>query len=336
MKKSTRNSLIAISLSVVIIIIVLGATDFDKSLSYLFNANPLWIGVTLLLAIGSWFFEALTLKTFAIMRGIAVGFTYLFKITVIGTFFNGITPFSSGGQPAQIVFMQRRGISVGEATAMLVSRFLVYQGVVTLLGVVAIFGAYPLMVDSISNLAILAFFGFILNSAVLFFLILFSLSPRITEKLIKGLIWLLHKVKVSKDAKTATEKALRELQFFHSSMHELAGRPFIMIIAVLTTFMQLACMISIPYFVSLSIGISLNYFEITAVQLILFLVVSLIPTPGASGVSEGGYLVFFGPFFGDAIGAALLIWRFFSYYINIIVGGITAGHEIGSKVRSRC
>ncbi|MBN2252316.1 MAG: flippase-like domain-containing protein [Kosmotogaceae bacterium] len=335
MKKSTRNSVIAIALSILIILIILLVTDFSKSISYLAAANPGWILLTFSLTVGTWFFEAITLKVFALMRSLSIPFTYLFKITVIGTFFNGITPFSSGGQPAQIVFMQRRGISVGESTAMLVSRFLIYQFVITFLGVAAILKAYPLVAGEISNLAILSIFGFALNSLVLVVLILFSLSPGFTEKLIRLVIGFLCRIKIVKEERTLIEKAMRELRFFHSSMKDLIRRPVTLGIASLSTLAQLICMISIPYFVSLSIGIPVKYLEITAVQLILFLVVSLIPTPGASGVSEGGYLLFFKSFFGEGIGAALLIWRFFSYYANIIFGGLLTAHEIGFKSRSR-
>ena len=47
------------------------------------------------------------------------------------------------------------------------------------------------------------------------------------------------------------------------------------------------------------------------------------------------YLLFFKSFFGAGIGAALLIWRFFSYYANIIFGALLSAHEIGFKSRSR-
>jgi len=335
MKRTTRNFLIAISLSVLIIVIVLLATDFNKSISYLASANPGWLFLTFCLTVGTWFFEAVTLKTFALMRSLTIPLTYLFKITVIGTFFNGITPFSSGGQPAQIVFMQRKGISVGESTAMLVSRFLIYQSVITVLGAAAIIKAYPIVVGRISNLAVLSIFGFVLNSFVFAFLILFSLNQGFTEKLIRLMINLLSRIRIIKDRDSMIEKALRELRFFHSSMKCLIERPVTLVMASLSTLAQLICMISIPFFVSLSIGTPVNYLEITSVQLILFLVVSLIPTPGASGVSEGGYVLFFKSFFGDGIGAALLIWRFFSYYANIIFGGMLSAHEIGFKSKSR-
>ncbi len=226
MKKSTRNSVIAIALSILIILIVLMVTDFSKSISYLAAANPGWILLTFSLTVGTWLFEAMTLKVFALMRSLSIPFSYLFKITVIGTFFNGITPFSSGGQPAQIVFMQRKGISVGESAAMLVSRFLIYQFVITFLGAAAIIKAYPLVAGKISNLAILSIFGFALNSLVLVALILFSLSPGFTEKLIRLVIGFLCKIKIIKEERTLIGKShegVALLSLF--SMKDLIKRP---------------------------------------------------------------------------------------------------------------
>ena len=48
---------------------------------------------------------------------------------------------------------------------------------------------------------------------------------------------------------------------------------------------------------------------------------SYTPLPGASGAQEGGFLLYFRGIFKDGtIGLALLIWRFFTYYLFLIVG----------------
>ncbi len=75
--------MIAIALSILIILIILLVTDFSKSISYLSAAKPGWILLTFSLTVGTWLFEAITLKVFALMRSLSIPFTYLFKITVI-------------------------------------------------------------------------------------------------------------------------------------------------------------------------------------------------------------------------------------------------------------
>ena len=57
---------------------------------------------------------------------------------------------------------------------------------------------------------------------------------------------------------------------------------------------------------------------------LLFVSASYTPLPGASGAQEGGFLLYFRDIFKDGtIGLALLIWRFFTFYLYLIVGVFT-------------
>jgi uncharacterized protein (TIRG00374 family) len=49
----------------------------------------------------------------------------------------------------------------------------------------------------------------------------------------------------------------------------------------------------------------------------------LIPSPGAAGGAEGIVYIFFKRFFKPtSILAAVLIWRFITYYLNLLIGGV--------------
>ena len=62
----------------------------------------------------------------------------------------------------------------------------------------------------------------------------------------------------------------------------------------------------------------------------------MVPLPGAAGASEGGFLLFFSPFFGAATAVAMLIWRFLTYYLMLIVGSlIVVFDEVISLKRSK-
>lgn len=58
-------------------------------------------------------------------------------VTIIGQYYNLITPGSSGGQPLQLYEMSRRGYSMGTGTAVLVQKYALYQVTVTLLAILA-------------------------------------------------------------------------------------------------------------------------------------------------------------------------------------------------------
>jgi uncharacterized membrane protein YbhN (UPF0104 family) len=90
--------------------------------------------------------------------------------------------------------------------------------------------------------------------------------------------------------------------------------------------MNLAFMFVIPYLIYLSLSSqNTNIIDFFFIESFLFLAVSFFPLPGAAGASEGGFLLFFGPplYPDTAITAvAMLIWRFLTYYLLLIVGSV--------------
>ena len=55
----------------------------------------------------------------------------------------------------------------------------------------------------------------------------------------------------------------------------------------------------------------------------ILIIGAFVPIPGASGGIEFGYLKFFGSLItGSILKASLLIWRFISYYLPMIIGAI--------------
>ena len=66
------------------------------------------------------------------------------------------------------------------------------------------------------------------------------------------------------------------------------------------------------------------WYQALTISCLLFVSASYTPLPGASGAQEGGFLLYFqGIFKNGTIGLALLIWRFFTYYLYLIVGVFT-------------
>ena len=62
---------------------------------------------------------------------------------------------------------------------------------------------------------------------------------------------------------------------------------------------------------------------------------SFVPIPGGTGGIEYGFLRFFGTFnTGATLSAILLIWRFITYYLGMILGGILFSTE--KKGEEKC
>lgn len=62
------------------------------------------------------------------------GFTFkdALRVPLVEQLFNGITPFSSGGQPGQLFVMMQTGIDAGRASSALLMKFVVYQGMIVI------------------------------------------------------------------------------------------------------------------------------------------------------------------------------------------------------------
>lgn len=83
--------------------------------------------------------------------------------------------------------------------------------------------------------------------------------------------------------------------------------------------------------------------QLLAVALMLFVSASYTPLPGASGAQEGGFLLYYqGIFAGGTLRLALLVWRFFTYYLYLLVGiadtivtAIRRKHHPASGLRRR-
>ena len=60
-----------------------------------------------------------------------------------------------------------------------------------------------------------------------------------------------------------------------------------------------------------------------AIQSLLQASVSFMPMPGASGAQEIGFSSFLRPYFvNNDLYAAVMVWRFFTYYLVVIAGAL--------------
>ena len=72
-----------------------------------------------------------------------------------------------------------------------------------------------------------------------------------------------------------------------------------------------------------------EWYQVLTLSSLLFVSASYTPLPGASGAQEFGFNRYFqDPVFkGGTIGLAMLVWRFFTYYMFLIVGVFTVVNE---------
>ena len=248
------------------------------------------------------------------------------KHNVIVQFFNGITPFSTGGQPMEVYMLTEHGISGSKATMIVLQNFIFYQIALVLFGLVAVlYNAIFHIFPNIPVLRELVLIGFVINTLVAIGILLISISEKFTAGVMNILIIFFEKIKIIKNKEETIKKWEGKLEEFHECAKVLRTRKKLFVLGILYNLLSLGFLYIIPLFIIYSMHDfkSLNVFDTLTSSAYVLLMGAFVPIPGASGGIEYGYMKFFGNFLSKTkTSATLVIWRFITYYFGIIIGMI--------------
>jgi hypothetical protein len=104
--------------------------------------------------------------------------------------------------------------------------------------------------------------------------------------------------------------------------------------AYITTFLSLTFYFMTAPLLIKGLGIEAPFFEVMILQIILTYAVNFMPTPGATGLAEGGAVAVFKHLMPKSVlGVYVMSWRFFTGYFGIIVGILAITEFIREKWR---
>lgn len=331
-KNIKKNSIILLLITLIILFCLLkdSAAEIFKTIS---KINIIY----LLIAIALYFIYIIS-KAYIIYKCVnekeKLSLKEAIKHNIITQFFNGITPFSTGGQPMEIYMLVEHDIKVSKATSVTIENFIFYQTALVIYGIIAvtcnwIFNLFP----KVSLLQHLVLLGFIINSLVAIFLYAIMLSKKVTKRTSDIIISFLGKLKITKDPVKAKENWNVKLEEFHNISKDLLKRKKILVLGVIINLISLTCLYIIPLFIMYGLHDfnSLNPISAITASAYVLLIGSFVPIPGASGGIEFGFIKFFGNFMPTVLLNSLLItWRFITYYLGMIIGGVLFSTEKGS------
>lgn len=243
----------------------------------------------------------------------------------IGFLYSSITPSASGGQPAQMYYMKKRGITVGESTPLLMIVTIAYKGVLVMIGAFIMLFNISDIKSYISGLGIYVYFGLISNVVLLFFMILLLVKPELLyvfcKKLYKGLVGKLlgkYRFKMRDKAVAYLDKYVDTAIYYRGHFNNMA------LPVMLITFIQRIAYFAITIVVYLSFGGgSIPLFVILILSASINIAIDMLPLPGGMGAAELLFLSIFTQIFGkNQVITALLINRFLTFYILIVFGVI--------------
>lgn len=328
MKDLKKDGIILCIITAIVLFFAL-KDNFTSVIDLLLKANFLFIAIALLMEFFTIFFQSLSF--YQIIKSYKSDYKFLkvLKLMIVTKFFNGITPFSTGGQPLQIYMLNKEGIRLTKATNMIIQNFILYQLALVTYGVIAIFLNYKFHLFSRAPvLRKLILLGFIINTAVVALLAIISFSNKFNKFCVNKGIFILDKLHLIKDKKVQEEKWEEKCNDFHKGATYLLENKMLCLKGYLYNMLSLTSNYIIPLFVMWALAKTTNIPNINPMTVIvssayILIIGSFVPIPGASGGIEFGYIQFFGNFVsGSLLTASLLIWRFITYYLPMLIGGI--------------
>lgn len=244
-------------------------------------------------------------------------------VTVIGQYFNCITPLSSGGQPMQAYYYKRFGMPLSDAMTMLLCRFIVYQFTMTIYAVIVLILRFRYFTVTLKPLMYLVAIGFIGGLFLMAMLLALAFAKNTVTKAVLWLITVLANFNIIKDREAARAEATQQLEDAYQGMRVLLKEPKLLLKVSGVTFVQLTVYFSMSYIIFAGFNLETNdYFTVLSCQAFIYLIASFVPLPGAVGAAEGSYVMFFNAVYGapSVVALSTFIWRLFTFYLPIILG----------------
>ena len=164
--------------------------------------------------------------------------------------------------------------------------------------------------------------GWIINFAVVPLVLLAAFRRSLVRRLASGLIGLLAKMKLVRNREAVLEKTSEVLDTYHAAIRDLLRSPAQVLTQCLCSALSILALTGSIIFVYHAFGLSgTPWYRLLTISLLLFVSASYTPLPGASGAQEGGFMYYYNNIFtGGTKGLALLVWRFFTYYLFLFIG----------------
>ena len=299
--------------------------QFDQVIHAFEEARISWIAVMGIVMFSFYIFDSLSLWYFGLAYKKDYSFKQSFINAISGTFFNGITPFASGGQFAQVYIFNKQGIPPTNSASILLMCFICYQSVLVLYTGIVLLFKYQYFVEDQPAVSSLAILGFLINFVVILGLFGGAKSKKLQNFLTHNVLRFLSKIHIVKDYESTCVKIEQYLADFREQLNFLQRNKPVLVKSCLCNFMKLTIIYSMPFFAAkaLNLNVSWNqFFDFLGLCSFIYLINAFLPIPGASGGSEGVYVLLFSFLGTVGTSSSLFLWRFMSYYMGLIIGGL--------------
>lgn len=251
------------------------------------------------------------------------------KTSLLGRYYDYITPFSTGGQPMQIYYLYRKGFGGGMSSAVVMIKYFFNTTAWLLVAFVCMVCNTQVLktVENGTVLLVAGWAGWGINVCLPIFILMFVIMPKFARKLTNGVVHLGHKLKLVKNEEKVIKKAEGAVRDFRSAFVIMSKRPLHLVLLSISCLLELSLTFAFPYFIIKMFnglpegqgGIA-TMFAVMALHAYAAFGASVIPTPGSSGAVEGLITMAFSAIAGSTLMWVIFTWRFSTFYLYIVIG----------------
>lgn len=250
-----------------------------------------------------------------------------YKSLALLRYYDDVTPLAAGGQAFMATYLTGRDVP-GSTSLSIPMAKLVFQQIswITICGVCLISSQFIPTITSNTFVTVMSIIGFVLGFCMQAFIIFISVSKNVGRKLVAWCVKLLHKMHLIKNYEKKYESVMKFVDDYQNIMREYGKSVGEVIYQIAIHAIRQIVIYSIPFFIyCVFMGFPATggwqiYTELFISAALIELSSSFFPLPAGTGMNEVTFQMIFMAYLGDQTFWALLLWRFATFYLNLIQG----------------
>ncbi|HKW15010.1 MAG TPA: lysylphosphatidylglycerol synthase transmembrane domain-containing protein [Candidatus Krumholzibacteria bacterium] len=326
-KRIKLGAQLFIAFSLVAYFFLFQRSSITDSIHHLRNFDLRWFALGIGLVLVDWVLAGTRIMLFAKRVYKPITFGASWRSCMVHVFLAGVTPSQTGGAAAQVYVLYLEGMKALDATVCCFVGGFITTVIVLLSGATFLIFRTDLLAPELRTLARISFGVYI---AILAAIILTLTHPGGFKRVLR---WLLTRIPKVRDTR-AVARVSHTIDNYHDLMTGffLRGKTIFFAGLVLTALIYVNKFL-IGWVVLRGLGLEASVWQALYLQIIPLLIFYFSPTPGSSGLAEVSTMAALAPVLPKSYQAIyVLVWRFFTLLINMIVGaGVVMSYLSGKR-----
>lgn len=296
------------------------------------NMSKVSVVYALLFVFAAWSCDAARFCLTARAMGYRIRFVRGLVLTWLHYFGCALTPMQVGGGPFQVYVLYKSGVPVGSGIAITLIRTLFSTFLLSIAAPAAFVLVPWLRTGGALVKGVFYYVGFL--SVVMWTIFVFSIvKARLIKKFCGTVLLWMKRIKPFRriNVHRIYHTICTEVDSYSENVKCMLGPGLPYFIgAFLLSIGHLFALFSVLPVLMHSLSLPFNYLHTVLAQAMFMFILYFIPTPGASGVAEGGGAAIYGLLMpANIAGIMAVVCRFFTEYLAIFMGCVVAIRMIG-------